>query len=294
MPMSPHRLALAGILVAIAALCALPALALAQSAPTKKTHPLVSAAAKYNGTYQGQCWIFVDKIVEEALGLEMGHDYHLGYLEAGAVEVSVKNARPGDVLQIADDNYTAPDADYPGLHTFVIAEVLGDGLYNGWDSNSNWDGIVRYREKYDAYKAAGRYPNLNFRIYRFPTPDDPRPNANEGAPVAERARPLQVGDTAVVVADGDSLNLRSGPGLTESVITQLRDGTVVSVVGGPVRAYGHTWVQVTSTAGSGWVASEYLTQRTGDSNTRSAAAVDGSSEPLFGYRTTVPFIAVGN
>lgn len=294
MPMSPHRLAKAGILVAIAALCAIPALALAQSAPSKQLHPLVAEAAKYEGTYQGECWIFVDMVIKNALGRDLGHDYRLGYLEAGAVEVSLGNARPGDIIQIADDHYTAPDADYPGLHTLIISEVVGPGLFNGYDSNANWDGMVRFREGYDPRQSAGRYPNLNYRIYRFPTPDNPNPVGDDEAGIRETSWLPAVGDTAVVVAGGDSLNLRAGPSLTERVITQLRDGATVTVTGGPVRAFGHTWVSVTSTVGSGWVASEYLAKSTGNSDTKSAAATDGGSQPLFGYRTLIPFIAVGN
>ncbi len=294
MPMSPHRLAKAGILVAIAVLCAIPALALAQAAPSKQLHPLVAEAAQYEGEYQGECWIFVDKVVKDALGLELGHDYRLGYLEAGAVEVSVAGAQPGDVVQIADDHYTEPDADYPGLHTFIISEVVALGVFNGWDSNSNWDGVVRFREQYEPAKAAGRYPNLNYRIYRFPTPENPFPAADELVGIPEKTWLPSVGDTAIVVAGGDSLNLRAGPGLTETVITQLRDGAAVTITGGPVRAFGHTWVSVSSSAGSGWVASEYLAKSTGGSDTKSAATVDGTSQPLSGYRTMIPFIAVGN
>ena len=288
MPLSPHRLVWTLALAALTALLALPAAASAQSAPA--THPLVATAAKYQGTYQGECWVFVKNIVREALGFEMGFDYRLGYLEAGAVEISVEFAAPGDIVQIADDNYTDPDASYPGLHTFLIAEVVDVGVYNGWDSNSQWDGIVRWREAYDAGAVAARYPNLNFRIYRFPTPENPviDPEAVAGTP--EPARQLAVGDSAVVVAGGDTLNLRAGAGLEQPVLSRLPDGAVVSITGGPVRAHGHTWVSVASSAGSGWVASEYLAYK--DTGTGSAGT-EGPSRPLYSYRTTVALVAIG-
>jgi hypothetical protein len=146
MPMSPHRLALAGILLVALGLFAVPALVMAQSAPANATHPMVATAAKYSGTYQGECWIFMKKVVLEATGIEMGFDYRHGYLDHGAVEVSLRQASAGDIIQIADDNYTDPDASYPGLHTFIISESNGDGTFDGWDSNAHWDGMVRFRE----------------------------------------------------------------------------------------------------------------------------------------------------
>jgi hypothetical protein len=296
MPLSPHRLAWAGAFFLLAGLLAVPAIVFAQSG-SSQTHPLVAAAARYDGMYEGECWVFVKKVVAEALGIEMGFDYRDGYLEAGAKEIAVEFARPGDIVQIADDHYTEPDADYPGLHTLIIAEVLEPGVFAGWDSNSNWDGIVRFRERYAPAEVAARYGNLNFRIYRFPTPDEPLvdPSALYEAP---KARLLQPGDVAVVLADGDSLNLRDGPGLDRAILTQLRDGVVVTVTGGPVRAHGHTWVSVTSVAGSGWVASEYLSYRgseaQGSRTGTESAATTGGPAPLFNHRATVPFIAVGN
>jgi hypothetical protein len=292
MPMSPHRLAWAGILATIVGLASVPAIVVAQASPSSATHPLVATASQYEGMYEGECWIFVKKVVLEALGIEMGFDYRLGYLDSGAVEVSIDHAAPGDIIQIADDNYTEPDADYPGLHTFIISEVVEYGVFNGWDSNSNWDGIVRYRESYDPRGIAGRYPNLNFRIYRFPTPDNPVDPAARF--IAPKARQFEPGDTATVVSGGDVLNLRADAGLDKGVVGQLPDGAVVTVTGGPVRMHGHTWVSVRSSAGSGWVASEYLAFRAGGTDTESASTTDGGSRPLLNDRTLVPFVAIGN
>ena len=293
MPLSPHRLARTGILAIVCGLLlAVPAVVSAQSAPAAPTHPIVATAAQYEGQYGGQCWIFVKNVLKEALGIDLGRDYRLGFLEAGGVEIAVEFAQPGDIIQIADDNYTEPHADYPGLHTFIISEVVDHGVYNGWDSNSQWDEIVRYRENYDARAVAGRYPNLNFRIYRFPTPDNPVIDPEAVAPPQAKSRQLAVGDTAVVVAGGDTLNLRAGAGLDQGVIARLPDGTVVSITGGPVRADGHTWVSVTSPSGSGWVASEYLAYR--DPTSTEGAGSDGAARPLFSYRTTVASVSTGD
>jgi hypothetical protein len=302
MPVSPHRLAWAAILAVLVGLLSVPALVLAQTGSGSKTHPLVAVASQYEGTYQGECWVFVKNVVREALGIEMGFDYRAGYLGAtdtetglvdmGAKEIAVQFARPGDIIQIADDSYTEPDADYPGLHTFIISAVLEPGVFAGWDSNSNWDGMVRYRDVYDPRAVAARYPNLNFRIYRFPTPENPIVNPEE-IYVAPTARQLAIGDSATVVADG-ILNLRAGAGLDQLKIGELRDGTVVTVVGGPIRAHGHTWVAISYTGGGGWVASEYLAYRGAASDTESAATTDGTTVPLYSFRTTIPLIAIGN
>lgn len=56
-----------------------------------------------------------------------------------------------------------------------------------------------------------------------------------------------------------ALNLRSGAGLTYSVIAVLWEGAQLSVTGGPVAASGYTWYPVETTSGTtGWVAGDYL------------------------------------
>lgn len=64
-------------------------------------------------------------------------------------------------------------------------------------------------------------------------------------------------ETATVVTAW--LNLRSGPGLSHSVVTGLSYGTTVAIVDGPRAADGHNWFQVRVTGGAyGWVAGRFL------------------------------------
>jgi len=281
MPMSPHRPALAGILLAIIAVLAF------QSTPTLAADPpapvsdrVAATALKYDGTYQGECWPFVLRVVLEATGRQIGFDYRQGFFEAGAVEVSLAEARSGDIIQIADDADTSPGADYPGLHTSIIYEVLGSGVFNVVDSNSQWDGLVHRRLDYDPAAAAARYSGLSFHIYRI-TGTGP----SSVGPLPPAARVLQSGDRASVRTPHDCLNMRSGPGTDQAAITCLPDASVVTVLAGPITVGGRPWVQVDSPAGRGWVASDFLAAAA------ATPAGAGGTKPLLRYRTFVPGIA---
>lgn len=58
----------------------------------------------------------------------------------------------------------------------------------------------------------------------------------------------------------DALNLRSGPGLDNSVVSVLYYGQIVSIISDVTWADGYGWVQVAAwnSTASGWVAAEYL------------------------------------
>lgn len=282
MPMSPHRPALATILVAFVAVLALRATPAAAAPPPAPGYDVVAETAlKYEGTYGGDCWPFVQKVVLEATGRQMGFDYREGFLDAGAVEVSVAQARSGDMIQVVNDTNTSPNADYPGLHTSIVLDNLGGGLFNVIDSNSQWDGIVRVRPDYDPGAAAARYPGLTFHIYRI-TASGSLPNA--GAPPAA-APVFQPGDRATVNTPGDCLNLRIEPSLGSPVITCMPDRTPVAISAAPVKAGGRSWVKVTTPFGDGWVAADYLAA----AGTRPAGG--GKTLPLLPYRNYVPQIA---
>jgi Bacterial SH3 domain len=285
MPKTPRRLSVAGILVALAAAIGVGSAAFA--APPVETPPsniIVQTALKYEGTWQGQCWTFVQKVVFEATGREMGFDYRQGFFEGGAVEVSANEAAAGDIIQIADDEYTAGDADYDGLHTFIIITNNGDGTFDGIDSNSQYDEIVRLRNGYNPGAAAARYGNLEFHIYRFPTPSHPSP---KGSPSGAAPLKFLRGDRAVVAANGDGLNLRKGAGADQVILTRLPDGTVVTITSeAPVVASGRNWVSVRSTLGDGWVAAEYLKLKASGT-----ASGSGESKPIL-FRVFVPVLAI--
>src|SRR3972149_6542303 len=142
MPLSPHRPALAAILVAFVAIIA--AVVLAQGATaTTPSNAIAERAIRDLGSWQGECWQWMKNVVSEATGQTVGLDYRQGFFDAGAIEVSIADAGPGDIVQLASDSWTSPDADYSGLHTAIILESNGDGTFDVIDSNQLWDGIVR-------------------------------------------------------------------------------------------------------------------------------------------------------
>ena len=91
---------------------------------------------------RGECLPWVRSVIQAATGRTIGADYNTGYLQAGAIEVPLINARDGDIIQITNPTNTQPNADYVGLHTAIVLDNLGGGKFRVVDSNSNYDGIV--------------------------------------------------------------------------------------------------------------------------------------------------------
>ena len=290
MPMSQHRPALAAILVAVVAVLAAGVHAKSvAAAPAPAPNPIVTVAESYEGTWQGECWVFAKKVVAEATGKQMGFDYRQGYFDAGAVEVSPADAQPGDIIQVADDNDTSPDASYNGLHTAIIIANNGDGTYNVVDSNRDFDGIVHERDDYDPTASAARF-GIEFHIYRITgdpsvaPPLHPKPTLVTGGPFVS-------GSKAVTVTPGDVLNLRATPG--GAVVTTLRDGTHVTVTSNPVTAGTHQWVKVSTPSGDGYVATDFLALDTSaDTSAAGSPATNGAStKPALQRRTFVTIAA---
>jgi hypothetical protein len=285
MPMSPHRPALAGILLAILAVLVFQSPTASAVGPntTASTNPIAATALTYEGTFEGDCWPFVKQVVFEATGREIGFDYRQGFFDAGAVEVSLAEAQSGDIIQVANDANTSPTADYAGLHTSIIIRATGPGVFDVIDSNSQWDGMVRWRLAYDPTAAAGRYPGLAFHIYRI-SGSSPATTAPPLSP-AVATRPLQPGDRATVKTPGDCLNLRVGPGTDQALIKCLPDRTVVTALSAPLASGGRQWIKVSTFAGEGWVAVEFL------SAPSAGPAGTGDTKPLLPYRAFVPAVA---
>lgn len=281
MPLSRHRLALAGILLVVVAIPLMTsASAGAQSNPP--LHPVVATALKYEGTYGGECWTFMKKVIKEATGRQVGFDYREGYLEAGAVEVKAKDAQPGDIIQIADDRNTSPNADYPGLHTAFVIDNIGDGTFNVISSNSNFDGMIRVSRGYSPAASAARY-GIQFHIYRIGIgplpPQPPKP------PATPQSTTLRVGDKAIVSAGGDCLNLRSGAGVGQPVISCLPDRSPVTVTADAVNAGGRLWLKVSTSLGEGWAAAEFL------SPVQATGSAASPTNPVLQFRSFVPQIS---
>lgn len=275
MPLSPLRPALAAILVAfVAAATLLSTPTPSQAAPT---HPIAVRAIEDLGTWQGECFIWMKKVVYEATGKQVGFGYREGYLEAGAVEVSVSEAQAGDIIQIVDDDWDGPGADYSGLHTAIILENNGDGTFDAIDSNQKWDGMVRMRPGYDP-AAAARSRGIDFHIYRI----------SGEAPSGERApaptpEVVAKGDRATVNTPGECLRMREAPG--GAIVSCLPHGTQVVIVSAPVVSLGVQWVQVQTSAGMGWMASQYL-----EVGSTAAAGPVGDS-PVLPFRAFIPVAA---
>ncbi len=294
---APRRLALAGTLVAafaiLAALVAVPVTSRAANTQAASDHPIIARAYQDLGNWGGQCFTWVRQVVADSLGREIGFDYHLGYTDAGATLVydsskanpgKLADVLPGDIVQIA--SATDPSADVEGLHTFIVTQNLGNGTFDGIDSNANWDEIVRERSAYDPARSAKRYPGLAFRIYRFPVDGVPLPAvAPSGA--AAKQRSFSAGERAVVVADGTGLNLRAAPGTDQAIAKLLADYTEVTVVSGEViRATGRDWVQVATPFGVGYVALQYL-QPPGSAG----SAASGGPGLIPTFRVTIAYLA---
>ena len=297
MPMSPHRPALAGILLALVAILGLAVSSGDATAGPISTSDLITRTAlKYEGTYGGQCWPWVQRVVLEAIGAKIGFDYREGFLEAGAVEVKAGDALPGDIIQIASDLNTHADADYPGLHTAIVLENLGDGVFNVIDSNWQWDGMVRKRPGYEPAEAAGRY-GLTYHVYRFAggiPPTTTPPGGTSGTKILPPAS-LQVGDTARVNSHGDPpcLNLRWLPGLGNEPVGCLPDGSLVKVLSAAQPLDGHQWVKVLVNGLQVYVASEYLDRVPTPEAPASSAAPRGP-ERLLPFRTFAPLVSASD
>lgn len=259
MPFPRTRHALTTVaLVVLVALAAIGSIAPARAqAPTGNI--IADTALKYLGTYQGDCWPFVRKVLLEA-GYDLGFDYIDGFLEKGAIEIRPEEARAGDIIQIIDDDDHGPNADYPGMHTAIVLENYGNRTYRVIDSNANWDGIVRIRDyPYDPFAAAARY-GLDVHFFRYPdVKSSPRPS-----PTAAPSEPTDPADwapgvTAMVVTGEDVLNVRSSPQIANNVIGQFKHGTRLTVLSAPTSGSGLLWVRVRAENGlEGWVAAQYL------------------------------------
>jgi hypothetical protein len=57
----------------------------------------------------------------------------------------------------------------------------------------------------------------------------------------------------IVATDGAGANVRTGPSTSASVVTTLREGTPVEVIGDPVNSEGRAWRQIRSGSQQGWV-----------------------------------------
>lgn len=101
------------------------------------------------------------------------------------------------------------------------------------------------------------------------TAPDTAPPQDVGAPDAEDLTPDETPDGGTAAVDvevphptmgmtmrvtASSLNLRSGPGTTNAIITSMACGTQVTVIGGPTSG----WWNIRTTTAMGWASGAYL------------------------------------
>lgn len=254
MSIRPRLIALVATLAVTLLIMARPTGHAAAESPSLNPNANVATVAlKYDGTYQGECWGFVKRVVLEATGRQMGFDYRQGFFDGGAIEVSLADAQVGDVIQFADDRDTSPWASYPGLHTAIILDRTSTTTFNIIDSNSEWDGVVHIRPNYDPINEAAM-KGLEFHIYRFPGGGTPA--ATTGQTVSASASSQQT--PATVVTPNDCLNLRDAADTSSNILACMPDGTTLALTGGQTVNGGRTWANVVTPYGTGWVAADYL------------------------------------
>lgn len=246
---------------------------------------LTSTALASLGKFEGECFPFVQRVVKAVLGKSIGSDYRLGYLQAGAVEVTLAAAQAGDIIQLIDDRNTSPSADYPGMHTAIVMENYGGGKFRVVDSNASYDGMVRVRD-YEPRTIALRYPYISIHAYHLI--DTPVPAGGIVPPGASSASggtaiapvPLTPGAQAVVAADGDCLRVRSVPALSGATLTCMPTGASLTIAGGTAEADGYKWLRISAPSGtSGWAVEQYLRGVASNASTSPGAVVEAAPPP---------------
>ncbi len=187
---------------------------------------------------------------------------------------------PATLFKSPTTSWSSADADYSGLHTAIVISANGDGTFEAIDSNQNWDGVVNLRSGYDpAARAAAA--GLDVHAYRFgsdaPSLLPPAP------PVVTVAGPVTTGDKARVNTPGDCLRLRATPSGT--ITHCLGHGTQVTVTGEPRLVDSTLWVPVSTAAGNGWMASDYLLKEAPSSIANPSGS--GPVTPIFRFRAFV-------
>jgi hypothetical protein len=62
----------------------------------------------------------------------------------------------------------------------------------------------------------------------------------------------------IVGTEGNGLNGRAGPSVSQAITFSFAEGSVVQLVEGPVEADGYTWWRAQGGGGDAWVASKWL------------------------------------
>jgi hypothetical protein len=231
---------------------ALPVAASASSADNFPNSRIVTVAERSaNGSYGGQCYVFVSNTVWTASGhrirIEGSHTYYGAYQRAGAKLETTASAQPGDIIQLYD-RYN-DDTYISGMHTAIITANLGGGHFNVIDSNWGFSERV-HRHELDPYtQLASLDRALRVAIWRVgqvatvtptptpapppaPTPPGPGPTPVPGPiPTPTPTPSPNPGPTYHVygVPSGQSLLVRSGPGTGYAYSPRLYNSEAVQI-----------------------------------------------------------------
>ncbi len=185
---------------------------------------------------------------------ENGVDFTKGKtlaLEAGSVYTLDISGTNGQELRAA----ASAGANSPADPLLVL--LGSDGKAVAWDDDSgvNLDSVLRYTIPADgtytlllAYGAGGDTGDVTLTVSLGDA------GGTAAAPDTFRVFDLAVNMAATVFASkGDHLNLRSGPGLSFDVLTQLDRDTPVTLLEGPRKNNGYNWWRVRTGDGTeGW------------------------------------------
>lgn len=91
-----------------------------------------------------------------------------------------------------------------------------------------------------------------------PGPGSPGPLA---FPSPSPSPPPGIAGFVIVATDGAGANMRDGPSTRARVLTTLREGTPVEVLGQPVTTEGRAWQQIRGGGHEGWVVAVVVRRR---------------------------------
>jgi hypothetical protein len=89
----------------------------------------------------------------------------------------------------------------------------------------------------------------------------PPPAVNNEQPSPPTPTPAPKLDFVIGATGGMGANLRTEPSMTAPILTTLREGTLVDVLGDPVSVDGRSWRQIRSEDREGWVVAVVVLRR---------------------------------
>ena len=125
----------------------------------------------------------------------------------------------------------------------VIGGPINSGGYRWWN--------LRTSSGSTGWAAANWLVTTSGTSTPPPPPTDPPP------PTGGK---FAIGDSVRVT---ESLNMRSGPGTGNGVVTVLAVGTIGTVLQGPTSGSGYTWWRIQTGSGTGWVVENWLVKQGG-------------------------------